>query len=118
MKDFFARRSYKILDNIQIFIPKIPKDILIKNAKQSFYQRTGKIFIEYSESNLQRICVNYLRHRYTPYDLLVKAYERSREHKTNFVIDIYSKIGADYPWLYDECIRQLQLRLDPARGIL
>jgi hypothetical protein len=60
-------------------------------------------------SFLDRICVNYLRHRFSPYDdalTQIKGQVGAPEAKTLLRIRVYEAIAKTYPELEYECYRQ------------
>lgn len=67
---------------------------------------------EPSTLDVKRVCVNYLRHCLTDYSELLRARQRG-DRKSNYYavsILVFGEISATYPWLSDECERQLKER--------
>lgn len=71
--------------------------------------------LDSGEAFLQRITVNYIRHRLTDYDgLLVAKYGAVGVEEARHLIRrrVYGAIAATYPALADECQRQWAKRLE------
>lgn len=97
---------------------RLDRDYLISKACE-IYNRSkerGAPMITRSSDRaiIERLCVNYLRHHLSNYKELLTAYggggyiggrERDKIRK-----EVYRKIAIAYPWLKEECDRQLSLR--------
>lgn len=62
---------------------------------------------------LERWCVNYLRHRDTPYDAALEGlYGKVGKHEAARLLRrrVYAEIAKAYPWLEHECWRQRSMR--------
>ena len=111
----------KHLETVNVDLPKMDKDVLIKKACASYNNMQaerecyGRSFREQSASKaseikfLNRICVNYLRHCKTDYEELLDEISG----KVGFSVGyqdirgkIFEKIIKLYPWLEEECKRQ------------
>jgi len=108
----------KIMEDIgavEISVPRLSKKELIRRACRHYNDRkiaeqdVALAMPDSAPDFLERICVNYIRHRLTHYDSVLdkirghvgkeEAYTRLRER----VLDV---IVVTYPWLADECFRQ------------
>jgi len=107
----------KYLDLLQVDnIPVVKKNELIKLSCENYNNFRERLDPANSKSDwsfLQRICVNYLRHCMSEYEELL--YEMSG--KTGFqegydVVNkkIFEKISDAYPWLKEECEKQLVMK--------
>jgi hypothetical protein len=116
----------KYVDEIEIEIPELSKSALIHNACNHYNQMqeereiTGRSTsgmyanINSNEKFLERICVNYLRHCLTDYEI----YLSDMSCKVGFLggyksvrQKIFGEIAKKYQWLKDECERQQEDRL-------
>jgi hypothetical protein len=66
------------------------------------------------QSFVNRICVNFLRHESTPYDMVVHTmkYAELRDYAKLLISNrVFAEISRVYPELQEECIRQMQQRM-------
>jgi hypothetical protein len=86
-------------------VPAVEREQLIVDATRVYLERhPGKATIN---GALDRACVNYIRHELTDYDSRIKDLT-SREELILFTrCGYYSAIAKAYPWLREECNRQL-----------
>lgn len=113
------------VDAIPIVVPQIDAGVLIENAcdnyndYKSFCREYGYDY-EFApaspssdEAFLQRICVNYLRHRCTEYEQrLEETYRKigAVDAKRRIRERIYRAIAAAYPAFAEECKQQMERR--------
>lgn len=105
-------------------VPDLDRDTLIERACDHYNDHKLTLLIERGyeytpatpESDthfLQRITVNYVRHELTPYERRLAArYGKvgAREAYDLISKKIFEAITQGYPWLADECERQLRSR--------
>lgn len=92
------------------FIPKIPREKLIAEARRHYDSQRSAALHGYEETNarLQRKCVNYLRHVHTNYDYLrIRAYGAMY---LRLARAFYDAVIAVYPWLESECEYQYSVK--------
>lgn len=108
------------LAKLKISIIELSKDELIQKACDHYNSRQTYRGIEFEpagpESNprfIDRITVNYLRHVLTPYErelAEVKGKTGVGEAYMEISRKVFDAISDLYPWLKDECARQLRER--------
>lgn len=116
--------KWEFLDAVVFIIPEIPKEALIKNACYSYndnidnnpsyevFEFDGKWYgPRYAdpgnddEKRLAAICLNYLRHRYTPYVQLLYKFCSNMEdpERDKFHDELKNKVNTAiynaYPWI-------------------
>lgn len=72
-------------------------------------------WVPHSQSTLNRAAINYLRHRKSSYHLLLERLpqEDEKAKETAYLkvfLQINSAIAFEYPWLKQECDRQIQIK--------
>ena len=96
----------KILNGI-----KVDKDVDMRKAyDDAIKYESNKIPLEVREDKVYRVLVNNIRHKHTNYD---KNLKNVYHIKNNAYYPIYknkvlNQISNEYPYLSDECNRQLQ----------
>ena len=115
------------ISKISVKVPVFDKDDLIKRACKSYNKQQERFFLErghwewHRATNksdkdfLDRICVNFLRHRCTKYErLLEQAVGKVgvNEAYTEISRKVFTAIRQEYPDLKAECERQMELRED------
>ena len=84
------------------------------DAKQNWYDMTGQYdrsVYGADQKTIERWTVNYIRHNLTTYDSFL--YSAKGKTGISFAYPLYrkavlEKIAEVYPWLYGECIRQME----------
>lgn len=94
------------------YLPRFNLDALIKAAVAEEERRTE---CRRGEVNVKRACVNYLRHACSSYEGYLRAERRTRYSSQGSAWlsvseHILKEIAETYPWLSDECERQLAHR--------
>lgn len=102
---------------VQVKVPEMARERLIKLACDHFNRRISyeaePASIDSDPAFLERICVNFLRHRMTKYDrYLDELYKKVGKSEGIEMVRqrVYKAIGDAYPWLTAECERQLARR--------
>jgi hypothetical protein len=95
--------------NLKIDVPSLEKDKLIEKARAHFHKRPHDAeFI--AKTSIERMCVDYLKHRLTRYDgLQGKVKGGAYLALVKKVSDAISQV---YPWLSDECAAQYARRVN------
>jgi nucleosome binding factor SPN SPT16 subunit len=108
------RRIAENVASVKIEVPQIAKDELIRSACQS-YNSGGRGDSWARESSdpkfLERICVNYLRHRLTKYETHLQEIAGKvgvRDAYLEVKGKVLAAIAEQYDWLGDECLLQEQ----------
>lgn len=95
--------------DISLVYPQISPQELIDKAYQSFkdmYPRSP--WMPESEWAIKNLCVNHLRHKESPYHVLLKS--DSKQSSTQIFTAINQAIAIHYPWLKDAAMRQIEIR--------
>lgn len=112
------RRAAQLIERAEqlvIEVVSIPREQLITQACDNYNslpkrERDGNYADQYSDQEfLERITVNYIRHRLTKYEDYLAAIEGEVGVSEAYSIireRILDKIADVYPWLSDECLRQ------------
>lgn len=98
-----------IINNIEV-----DKDINIREAyDDAIKYEMNKVPIEIRENKAYRLLVNNMRHEHTNYDKNLKnVYHINNSRYYNLYKNtVLNKISSQYPYLYDECNKQLQGRV-------
>lgn len=102
------------IEELEITIPRLSEEELIRCSCEHFNSRTKGDLLATPDSDrvfLARICVNYLRHGETEYDQwLDTLWGRVGKNEALDALKyrIFAAIAETYPWLADECERQLE----------
>jgi len=106
-------RCREITKNISINSNKDMRSIL--DGALRYSNRLSGELVEYKESDLKRIMVNYIRHSESSYDNGLKSIHRACRHTDYDINELnYSmyknatltQIAQSYPYLQDECENQ------------
>lgn len=99
------------INSLKISIPIIEKEKLHKKALSSFMNYAGYDFYVPPEDH--RLLVNYIRHELTKYDDIIWDMwgKTGKEIGLSLLRNrIYNLISEKYPYLKEECIKQMQQR--------
>ncbi len=103
------------VQKITVTVPMLSKDELIDRAREHYnrlWERRGrddKFAYSDDEDFMQRIAVNYLRHRLTDYETDIGKLHGLVGRDEAYIIirkKVLEAIGNAYPWLSGECRRQ------------
>lgn len=112
-----TKKLFEYINSLKIKIPLMEEDILYKEAIRSYrnmmYSRNKFDIDEFEGDHRYRLMVNYLRHELTQYEQ--ELYDMWGKVGKTEGIDllrhrIYNAIMRQYPYLKNECIKQMQYR--------
>lgn len=95
------------LARMTIAIPRLTRFDLEAQAERDTNRRSGLDGVIHP-NQLERICVNYIRHQLTNYDGLMNSARRQGARDAYLLISkkVFDAIGEAYPWLASECAAQ------------
>lgn len=107
----------KEIDSLEIKVENRERNQLIKEAVDSYnYRRRGYDYSEINEidqDTLERLMVNYIRHRLTSYEKhLDTIFSKIGKNEAYLLLNkkIYNSISEIYPYLTEECNVQMEYK--------
>jgi len=106
----FAKTRRRIVNRSDIYMPLQDPRAILDNAMR--YTKSDKYGFEYSEKDLRKSMVNYVRHKETTYERDLRYMHRVVPNKYHNEVYKFIKnssltmIASEYSFLSDECVRQ------------
>lgn len=115
----------RMLESLTITVQRLDRETAVKRAVESYNERQKMMASERGHCDpftadtasdqgfLDRITVNYVRHHLTAYDDRldnVKGMTGADDARMAIAAKVFDAISKVYPWLQDECERQLSRR--------